>query len=120
MSGGLVWGKKCTAVLLGLSMSSMQALRIEVAQHATGISCPGMDRPWCMCERRNMRTGVQRMRNREVFGCEPVECMGAVYSCVDSRLSTRMHGECMGESPHVDRGLSTKIHSRGSRKKDDR
>ena len=39
-----------------------------------------------------MRAGVQHARSREVFGCEPVECMGAV----DSRLSTRMHRECMG------------------------
>ena len=38
-----------------------------------------------------MRAGVQRARSREVFGCEPVECMGAVYSRADSRLST-----CMG------------------------
>ena len=72
-------------------MRSVQALRIEVAQHAAGISCPGMDRPWCMCERRSMRAGVQRALSREVFGCEPVECMGAVYSRADSRLST-----CMG------------------------
>ena len=92
MSGGLVWGKKCTAVLLGRSTRSVQALRTEVAPHAAGISCPGMDRPWCMCEGRSMRAGVQRARSREVFGCEPVECMGAV----DSRLSTRMHRECMG------------------------
>jgi len=101
-------------------MRSVQALRIEVAQHAPGISCPGMDRPWCMCETLSMRASVQHARIIEVFGCEQVECMGAVYSCVDSRLSTRMHGECMGESPHVDRGLSTKIHSRGSRKKEGR
>ena len=63
-----------------------------------------------------MRAGVQHARSREVFGCEPVECMGAVYSHADSRLSTRMHVECM-EDPHVDRGLSTQIHSRGSRKR---
>ena len=43
-----------------------------------------------------MREGVQSARSREVFGCEPVECMGAVYSRADSRLSTRMHRECMG------------------------
>ena len=35
-------------------------------------------------------------RSREVFGCEPVECMGAVYSRADRKLSTRMQGECMG------------------------
>ena len=64
-----------------------------------------------------MRSGVQRTRSREVFGGEQVECMGAVYSRADSRLSTRMHGECIGENPNVDRGLSTQIHSRGSRKR---
>ena len=96
MSGGLVWGKKCTAVLLGLSARSVQAMRTEVAPHAAGISCPGMDRPGCMCERSSMREGVQSARSREVFGCEPVECMGAVYSRADSRLSTLMHRECMG------------------------
>ena len=83
MSGGLVWGKKCTAVLLGRSMRSVQALRIEVAPHAAGISCPGMDRPWCMCEGRSMRASVQHARIIEVFGCEPGECMGAVYSRAD-------------------------------------
>ncbi len=117
MSGGLVWGKKCTAVLLGRSARSLQELCSEVAPHASGRSCAsGMDRPYCMCESRNMRTGIQCTRNREVFRCEPVECMGAVYSRADSRLSTRMHVECM-EDPHVDRGLSTQIHSRGSRKR---
>ena len=74
-------------------MRSVQALRIEVAQHAAGISCPGMDRPWCMCESRSMRAGVQRARSREVFGCEPVECMGEVYFRAGSRLSTRMNIE---------------------------
>ena len=49
-----------------------------------------------MCERRSVHAGVQRARSREVFGCEPVECMGAVYSRAGSRLSTRMQGECMG------------------------
>ena len=101
-------------------MRSVQALRIEVAPHAAGNSCPGMFRPWCMYDGRSMHAGVQRARSREVCGCKPVVCMGAVYSRADSRLSTRMHGECMGESPHVDRGLSTKIHSRGSRKKEGR
>ena len=120
MSGGLVWGKKCTAVLLGRSTRSVQVLSIEVALHAAGDSCPGMELPWCMCDGRNMRAGVQRARSREVFGCDPVECMGAVYSRADSRLSTRMHGECMGGNPHVDRGLTTQIHSRGSRKKEGR
>ena len=115
MSGGLVWGKKCTAVLLGRSAFSVQALRIEVAPHAAGISCSV--NPWSICEGRNMRAGVQGARSREVFGCEPVECMGAVYSRADSRLPTRMHGECIGEKPYVDRGLSTQIHSRGSRKR---
>jgi hypothetical protein len=43
-----------------------------------------------------MRVGVQRTRSREVFGGGPVVCMGAVYSYVDRKLSTVMHGECMG------------------------
>jgi hypothetical protein len=43
-----------------------------------------------------MRAGVQRARSREVFGCDPGECMGTVYLSADSRLSTRMHRECMG------------------------
>jgi len=43
-----------------------------------------------------MRAGVQSARSREVFGCDPGECMGEVYSRADSRLSTRMHRECMG------------------------
>jgi hypothetical protein len=97
----------------------MQALSIEVALHAAGDSCPGMELPWCMCDGRNMRADVQRARSREVFGCE-AECMGTVYSRADSRLSTRMHGECMGENPYVDRGLSTQIHSRGSLEKEGR
>ena len=98
VSGGLVWGKKCTAVLLGRSARSFQELRAEVAPRAAGRSCaPGIDRPYGMCERRSMRPGVQRARSREVFGCEPGECMGAVYSRADSRLSTRMHGVCMGK-----------------------
>jgi hypothetical protein len=71
-----------------------------------------------MCDGRKMRARVQRARSREVFGCEPVECMGAVYSRADSRLSTQMHGKCMGKNPHVDRGLSTQIHARGSRRKE--
>ncbi len=112
-----MWGKKCTAVLLGRSMRSVQALRVEVAKRtACGRSCaPGICRP--MCDRRSIRAGVQRARSREVFGCDPGECMGAVYSRADSRLSTRMHGECMVENPYVDRGLSTQIHFRGSRKR---
>ncbi len=49
-----------------------------------------------------MRAGVQRARSREVFGCDPVEGMGAVYSRVDRKVSTRMQGECMGgEYVHV-------------------
>ena len=59
----------------------MQALRAEVAR---------------MYERRNLRVGVQSARSREVFGCEPVEGMGSVYSRADRELSTRMQGECMG------------------------
>ena len=43
-----------------------------------------------------MCAGVQRTRSREVFGGEPVECMGAVYSHADRKLSTLMQGECMG------------------------
>ena len=43
-----------------------------------------------------MGYGVQRMRNREVFGGCPVECMGAVYSNADRKLSMLMYGECMG------------------------
>ena len=102
VSGGLVWGRKCTA-LLGRSARSLQELGAEVAPRAAGRSCSsGMDRPYCMCERRNMRVGVQRAHSREVFGCEPVECMGAVYSRTDRKLSTRMQGECMGgEYVHV-------------------
>jgi hypothetical protein len=103
VSGGLVWGKKCTAVLLGRSARSLQELCSEVAPHASGRSCAsGMDRPYCMCESRNMRTGIQCTRNREVFRCEPVECMGAVYSRADRKLSMRMQRECMGgEYVHV-------------------
>jgi len=59
----------------------VQALRAEVAR---------------MYERRNLRVGVQSARSREVFGCEQVEGMGAVYSRADRKLSTRMQGECMG------------------------
>ena len=43
-----------------------------------------------------MREGVQRTRSREVFGGGQVECMGAVYSHADRRLSKLMQGECMG------------------------
>jgi hypothetical protein len=59
----------------------MQALRDEVAR---------------MCERRNVRVGVQRTLSREVFGCESVEGMDPVYSRADRKLSTLMQGECMG------------------------
>ena len=49
-----------------------------------------------------MRSGVQRARSREVFWCKQVECMGAVYSRADRKLSTLMQGECMGsEYVHV-------------------
>ena len=68
--------------------ASVQALRTEVAPHVAGISCPGMDRPWCMCEGRSMRASVQHTRIIEVFGCEPGECMGAVYSRADRKPST--------------------------------
>jgi hypothetical protein len=65
-----------------------------------------------------MRSGVQRTRSREVFGGEQVECMGAVYSRADRKLSTLRQGECIGcEYVHVDRELSTQIQSRGSRKR---
>ena len=79
-----------------LSERSVLALGAEVAPRTACVrSCdPGMCRP--MCEGRSMRAGVQRARSREVFGCEPGECMGAVYSRTDRRLSTRMHRECMG------------------------
>ncbi len=78
VSGGLVWGKKCTAVLIG---STTQGLRAEVAPRAACRSCaPGIDRPYFMCESRSMRADVQGARSREVFGCEPGECMGDVYS----------------------------------------
>jgi hypothetical protein len=43
-----------------------------------------------------MRARVQRARSREVFGCGPVECMGAGYSHADRKLSSLMQGECMG------------------------
>ena len=49
-----------------------------------------------------MRTSVQHARIIEVFGCGPVECMGAGYSHEDRKLSTRMQGEYMGgEYVHV-------------------
>ena len=51
-----------------------------------------------------MRAGVQHARSREVFGCEPVECMGAVYSRAGSRLSAQMHGWCMGQEIRTWRG----------------
>ena len=103
VSGGLVWGKKCTAVLPGRSARSLQDLCAEVAPRAAGRSCtPGIDHPYGMCERCSMRAGVQRARNREVFGCGQVECIGAAYSRSDRKLSTRMQGECMGgEYVHV-------------------
>jgi hypothetical protein len=63
---------------------------------------PGIERLYFKCERRSMRAGVQHTRSREVFGCGLVECMGAVYSRTDRKLSTRMQGECMGgEYVHV-------------------
>ena len=43
-----------------------------------------------------MRTSVQHTHIIEVFGCGPVECMGAWYLHADRRLSTRMQAECMG------------------------
>ena len=87
VSGGLVWGKKCAAVLLGRTARSLQELRAEVAPRAAGRSCtPGIDHPYGMCERCSMRAGVQRARIREVFGCGPVECMGAVYSRTENYL----------------------------------
>jgi hypothetical protein len=46
-----------------------------------------------MCESRSMVAGVQHARSREVFGCEPVEGMGAVYSRADRELSTQMQGD---------------------------
>ena len=95
MSGGLVWGKKCTAVLLGRTAHDLQEPGAEVAPRVAGRSCAlGISRP-NVCERRSMRAGVQRTRSREVFGCGPGECMGAVYSRADRRLCTRMQGECM-------------------------
>ena len=70
MSGGLVWGKKCAAVLLGRVANGLQDPCAEVAPRAAGRSwAPGISRP-NVCER----------RSREVFGYELVECMGAVYS----------------------------------------
>ncbi len=63
---------------------------------------PGIERLYFKCERRSMRAGVQHTRSREVFGCGLVECMGAVYSRTDRKLSTRMQGEYMGgEYVHV-------------------
>ena len=98
VSGGLVWGKKCAAVLLGRTAHGLQEAYAEVAPRAAGRSCAlGISRP-NVCERRSMRAGVQRARNREVFGCGPVECMGAVYLHADRELSTRMQEECMGAS----------------------
>jgi hypothetical protein len=96
VSCGLVWGKKCDAVLLGRTTRSLQELCAEVAPRATRRSCTqGIDRPYCMCERRSMRI-------REVFRCGSVECMGAVYSFADRELSSLMQGECMGgEYVHV-------------------
>jgi hypothetical protein len=88
VSGGLVWGKKCAAVLLGRTAHDLQEPCAEVAPRAAGSSCaPGMGRPY-VCERRSMCGGVHRTRIREVFGGGPVECMGAVYSRADRKLST--------------------------------
>ena len=73
----------------------LQELCAEVASLAAGRSCaPGISCPY-VCKRRSMCAGVQRTRSREVFGGEPVECMGAVYSHADRKLSTLMQGECM-------------------------
>ena len=88
MSGGLVWGKKCAAVLLGRTEHDLQETCSEVAPRAAGRSCAsGISRPY-VCER----------LSREVCGCGPVECMGAVYLHADRELSTRMQEECMGAS----------------------
>jgi hypothetical protein len=95
VSGGLVWGKKCVAVLLGHTAYCLQESYAEVEPCAADRSCvSGISRP-NVCERRSMRVGVQRARSREVFGCGQVECMGAVYSCADRKLSAQMQGECM-------------------------
>ena len=101
MSGGLVWGKKCDAVLLGRAAHGLQGPCAEVAPRAVCRSCaPGMGHPY-VCESRSMRVGVQRTRSREVFGGGPVECMGAVYLHVDRRLSMLMQGECMGAGTYT-------------------
>ena len=117
VSGGLVWGKKCAAVLLGRTAHGLQELCAEVASRAAVRSCtPGISCPY-VCERRSMRTDIQRSRSREVFGCSQVECMGTVYLRTDRKPSTRMQGECMGKYVHVDRELSTQIQSRDSQKR---
>jgi hypothetical protein len=55
-----------------------------------------------VCARDAVCAWASSVRSREVFGCDPVECMGAVYSRADRKLSTRMQGECMGgEYVHV-------------------
>jgi hypothetical protein len=88
VSGGLVWGKKCAAVLLGRTAHGLQEPCAEVAPRAAGRNWePGMVTTY-VCERRSMRSGVQRTRSREVFGGDQVECMGAVYSRADRKLST--------------------------------
>jgi len=98
VSGGLLWGEKCAAVLLGRTAHGLQEPCAEVAPRAAGRRCwPRISRQY-VCESRSMRAGVQRARNREVFGCGPVECMGAVYLHADRELSTRMQEECMGAS----------------------
>ena len=83
VSGGLVWD------IIGHSVRSLQELGAEVAPRAAVRRCsPGIDRPYFMCERLRMRAGIQRVRSREVFGCDPGECMGAVYSRADRKPST--------------------------------
>ena len=95
MSGGLVWGKRCTAVLLGRTAHGLQETCAEVAPRAAGRSwAPGISRPH-VCESRSIRAGVQRACSREVFGCGPVECMGEVYLHADRELSTLMQREYM-------------------------
>jgi hypothetical protein len=65
VSGGLVWGKKCAAILLGRTEHDLQELCTEVAPRAAGKNCvSGTDRPH-VCERRSMCAGVQRPRSRE-------------------------------------------------------
>ena len=68
MSGGLVWGKKCVAVLLGHAAHGLQEPCAEVAPRTACRSWgPGIGHPY-VCESHGMRAGVQRTRIREVFG----------------------------------------------------